>query len=765
MYKKIVLFLGFLLIFKFLSVGQNPFPKHGDLFIEEVVPKIYITLPEDSLAAIFAQENLSSYHHYIADFIFDNGEERDTLEQVGFRLRGNTSRSSAKKSFKVSFNTYVPGRKYKGLEKLNLNGEHNDPSVIRSRICWDLLRDMGVPASRSNHIDLYVNGLYFGIYINVEHIDEEFAENRFGSQEGNLYKCLYPADLAYKGTNPDSYKFVSGGRRTYDLRTNTDKDDYSDLAHFINVLNNTDMWDIPCELDKVLNVDKVLRAMVFDVLSGNWDGPHYNKNNFYLYSNPQSGKFEYIPYDLDNTLGIDWLNKDWGNRNIYNWANSGENRPLFNKILSNPELRNRFSYYMDQFITEYFNEESLFPYIDDMRSMITPGIINDPFRPLDYDFSFQDFLNSYNQALDNYHVPYGLKPYITTRVNTALEQLQPGNIKPIIRNIEISRKNEALVIYADVEDDEGIEFVECCFRKDESEGFTCFEMNDLGNFPDEVAGDDNFSGVFTSQDFMGSIQYYVNAGDITAFEYRNPVCSELEYQFNLNDNKLFINEILADNENGIIDESDEKEDWIELIYTGEDSLFLGDKYLSDDRLDPNKWKMPNVYIKQGDYLVFFADNDEEQGNFHCGFKLKKEGEFIGVFDKIANEFTLLHGFDFGEQGPDISFGSYPDASGELVYLNPTPGMSNESLRSSDISTKELSVFPNPGRGIFHIKPYSGDLEVESIQVLDVSGSVQKCSYIEINNHIRLNINNLSKGVYFLNIHYHGLIYTEKILLF
>ena len=54
----------------------------------------------------------------------------DTVLNVGFRLRGNTSRTAGKKSFKVSINSFVAGRKWNQLEKLNLNGEHNDPFPI-----------------------------------------------------------------------------------------------------------------------------------------------------------------------------------------------------------------------------------------------------------------------------------------------------------------------------------------------------------------------------------------------------------------------------------------------------------------------------------------------------------------------------------------------------------------------------------------------------------------------------------------------------------
>ena len=56
-----------------------------------------------------------------------------------------------------------------------------------------------------------------------------------------------------------------------------------------------------CEIERVFNVVDYLKIIAFDVLIGNWDGYVGNKNNYYLYHNPQTGLFDYIPYDLDNT--------------------------------------------------------------------------------------------------------------------------------------------------------------------------------------------------------------------------------------------------------------------------------------------------------------------------------------------------------------------------------------------------------------------------------------------------------------------------------
>nr|NQU90145.1 CotH kinase family protein [Bacteroidota bacterium] len=288
--------------------SQPVLPDDGEIFRDDVVARIDISIDPDTLQWIY--DNPYSNIEWHATFEFNNGTIHDTIENIGFRLRGNTSRQSAKKSFKVSFNTYESGRKYYGLEKMNLNGEHNDPTVARSKICWDLCRALEIPAPRSTHVRVYINNNYHGLYINVEHIDEEFAESRFRNQDGNLFKCLYPATLEYLGDDPNLYKYEGGGR-SYALKTNTAIGDYTDLANFIDILNNTPLDNLPYELEKVFNVQDYLKVAAMDVVTANWDGYIYNKNNFYLYHNTASDKFEYIPYDLDNTFGIDWFSIDW----------------------------------------------------------------------------------------------------------------------------------------------------------------------------------------------------------------------------------------------------------------------------------------------------------------------------------------------------------------------------------------------------------------------------------------------------------------------
>ncbi|MEM9820158.1 MAG: hypothetical protein AAF985_03775 [Bacteroidota bacterium] len=87
-------FLLALLLIKVNLTGQEIILAPGPLFEDSNLPRIDLLLPADSLNTILAPGNELSNYEFQATFVFDNGVIRDTLENVGFRLRGNTSRFS-----------------------------------------------------------------------------------------------------------------------------------------------------------------------------------------------------------------------------------------------------------------------------------------------------------------------------------------------------------------------------------------------------------------------------------------------------------------------------------------------------------------------------------------------------------------------------------------------------------------------------------------------------------------------------------------------
>ena len=163
------------------------------------------------------------------------------------------------------------------------------------------------------------------------------------------------------------------------------------------------------------------------MLIGNWDGYVGNKNNYYLYHDPLTGLFDYIPYDLDNTWGITWGNYNWESENPYNWANNmsfgNEFRPLYDRILAVQEYRNLFTHYLTYIIDNWFNQQFVINYITSRQPLLNDAITQDVYYPLSYGFTLDDFQNSLIDAWGE-HVEYGFIDWIDARVESFIRSLK-----------------------------------------------------------------------------------------------------------------------------------------------------------------------------------------------------------------------------------------------------------------------------------------------------------------------------------------------------
>lgn len=729
--------------------GQYSNPDNGLLYIDDEVPRIDVFMSDDSLDVLL--EDVFSNHEFPATFIFTSSQLVDTIENVGIRLRGNTSRTAGKKSVKISFNSFEAGRKFQGVEKLNLNGEHNDPSIVRSKLAWDLCNWNDIPAARANHVRFYVNNIYAGLYVNVEHVDEEFVQKRMTDGSGNLFKCLYPADLHYKGSDPDLYKEVIFDRRAYQLKTNTEQDDYSKLAEFIDVLNNASDEDFICALENIFDVDNYLKVIVIDILTSNWDGPIVNKNNFYLYYDPCDERFTYIPYDLDNTFGIDWFSVDWADTDIYNWSDySGQYRPIFERIIAVDQYRDRYTYYFKNILDNHFNSDFLNTYLDDKRELIQEYRVDDTFAEVDYDWTYQNFLDSYSAALGD-HVKYGMKDYIAERASTARNQLLENDIVPIIHSVEeVWDELDIQLLIDAVDDSEILEVV------------VHYKFEDSAWESELVDANQNGQWSFTyNAEAVGILDYYVTVSDSEGKIQRLPACDAEQVQMGyLEVPEIVINEFMASNENAFPDEYVEYNDWIEIYNPTNQVIPIYKYFLSDDPSFPNKWKMPNTILSPNKYMIIWADGNPSQGDRHANFKLKKGGEFIGLFDEKYNHFAPIDTITYGQQETDLSSARLPNGFGDFeITTNVTPGSDNDI--STDIKESnfvEVNVFPNPTNGYLMIEGDSK--EITALQIVDSKGRIV-VEELEIG---RVDLSSIANGIYFLLGKKMNLDFVHKIVL-
>ena len=146
---------------------------------------------------------------------------------------------------------------------------------------------------------------------------------------------------------------------------------------------------------------------------------------------------------------------------------------------------------------------------------------------------------------------------------------------------------------------------------------------------------------------------------------------------------VYINEILASN-SAYYAGLATYVDWIEIHNTSQVPVDLGGYYLTDDRSEPDKWKIPSgTVIPAGGYKVFYAD--EKNYDLHTSFKLSVEGEFIGIYDpgkNVADSLTYSH------QRNNISFGrSASDISRFGFFSKPSPGFSNGEISYPSILEK------------------------------------------------------------------------------
>lgn len=691
----------------FLIILSNVFAQDDEswkIYDDSQVAIVEITVDPADLAWIYERGNWDSDSLHLAQVHFKNTYIDEIVDSVGFRLRGNTSRDSEKKSFKLSFNTFIDGREFYGVDKINLNGEHNDPSIARSKICWDLFQSIGTNATRASHAAVYINGEYYGLYVNVEHIDDEFLNKNFDDPSGNLWKCLYPADLTYRGNNPDEYKFVSGNRRTYELTTNETEDDYSQLARLIKIINNTPDDVFQDSLESILVIEELLKYFAVNNLVGGWDDYWFLRNNFYLYYEPAKDIFHWIPYDYDNTFGVDWFNIDWANINPYTFAKIDNSpRPLVERIMSVPEYRNLFTHFLEFYNENVFNLESIEAGIIDLRDQLGEYAENDYYRRRDYGFDPSDFYSSYSLShYENQHVKRGIREFISVKNSSLPNMLEYVDGPPIAYGINVDFENtlmtDSILLETSIFSANQLTRAQVELTHLSTEQKSYFQLKYSPVVDSKlVEENDRWIAKIPAPVSPGRYSVKIILNDIQNNYMEFPRGKEISLYIPESSTAVEISEFMARNVSTIADNFGEYDDWLEIHNTGNESINLRGYYLTDDRDNLTKWDFDfDLVLDVNQYALIWCDEDGAQGNDHVNFKLDGDGEFIALVS--PDQVTVIDSISFDEQQDDVSFGKDPQTR-EWGFMSPTPGYENTIVSVDErilIPTDfTVSAYPNP----------------------------------------------------------------------
>jgi len=271
------------------------------------------------------------------------------------RLKGNWTWSCDKLQFVVSFNETDPDARFHGLRKVMLDAPWYDRTLLHERLAFPQFAQRGLPYSCANNARVVINGEYYGLYANLERIDQEYLERNFEEPDGNLYQ---------------------GG---VELKTNEDVGDIADQQALASAVT-IEQIDALVDLDEAVS-EWATEAMI-PAMDNYWAGVEIN---YYLYDHPSRG-FVYLPYDMDITFGDsaypdgslvwpDSVSSDPITYEHYGWVKE----PLVKTVLADPTWCNRF---VEELVLARaaYSPRDMADQLDAWNAQIADSLAEDPHR-------------------------------------------------------------------------------------------------------------------------------------------------------------------------------------------------------------------------------------------------------------------------------------------------------------------------------------------------------------------------------------------------
>nr|HOD83861.1 lamin tail domain-containing protein [Phycisphaerae bacterium] len=290
-------------------------------------------------------------------FICIDGTGIQVRYNVGVRNRGNGSRLSPPNNYRVNF---VHDRPWQDVTAIDLNARYPYLQALGSA----LFRLAGLPTADAQPVQVRINGTnlaetgsrMYGSYVALQVFDGDFAAAWFPDDaNGNIYRggsipteTPYRADLTYRGTNPQ--EFIDDG---FYKQTNSGLNDWSDLIHLTDVLNNAPDATFAQDITEVIDVEQWLRWFAFETLLGNQETNLSNGygDDYSLFAGLIDTRFRLLPHDMDAVLGTGESTPDVS-ESIFEAANR---LPEIARLLNHPEFVSRYYWHLLDLIETVFS--------------------------------------------------------------------------------------------------------------------------------------------------------------------------------------------------------------------------------------------------------------------------------------------------------------------------------------------------------------------------------------------------------------------------
>jgi hypothetical protein len=336
-----------------------------------------------------------------------------TFRDVAVRYKGNgsylraTRAGSDKISLKVDLNKYVKGQELAGLTTINFQNNITDVGWMNEVLAYRLYRDAGALAPRTTYAQVYltVDGQrekrYLGLYSISENVDDNFAESRFGTRKGAIFKPSTQSLFTDWGSDWTAYN------QSYDPKTDLTDAQKQRVIALGKLVSGASNEEFAATIADFVDLDDFARYLAVLVWIANHDSLLQNGQNFYTYLHPKTNRMHFIAWDQDFSFGNGRnYTTSWS---IYS-AWNGSNRFLA-RMYAVPEFRSAYLARMAEFSERLFVPARFTEQVKEIGPAIRPSI----------ELEGAEWLSGFDQVVSGRS---GIVPFVTSRAAFVKSELE-----------------------------------------------------------------------------------------------------------------------------------------------------------------------------------------------------------------------------------------------------------------------------------------------------------------------------------------------------
>ena len=326
-----------------------PVPTHSEL------PTLHLYVKNTTLSDMVKAGRLKPYFKAVF------GDENNKLLNCKIRMRGRSGWHfhMEKPSIRVRIkkSEIYQGRRYLELTR------PEDPLVLKNWIPQHIAGQIGLLTDRSDHVRLFINNRYFGVYRRSLRTGERLA-----IENGRLPGTFFKGDSTAGNTRASQSFALWNSSKGWKIDGELDTENIAQFDRFLQLLKQPPSVEAAAHLQTVFDMDVYAKWAALMAAIGSTHDDAVHNHTYYLCSN--QGKIEVIPWDC-NGFGF------FGSVAPDNPVDEVRH-PVARFVLADPQWVHRRNRYVHELLESHTHPDTLHRLIDEvvgrMKSDMEPEV-------------------------------------------------------------------------------------------------------------------------------------------------------------------------------------------------------------------------------------------------------------------------------------------------------------------------------------------------------------------------------------------------------